>query len=113
MLEVSESFDQLVNHNTLLADSIQGLINADLLKPDDEIASTYVRRFDHGYPSLSLERNSALAEIVPYLQEKDILSRGRFGSWEYEVGNKDRSFKLGVDAIDHILFGGLEVPLSN
>jgi len=89
MLEVSESSYKPVNHGTLLDDCISGLINTELLKPEDEIVSTYVRRFEYGYPTPSLERNDALAEILPYLQDKDILSRGRFGSWKYEVGNQD------------------------
>jgi len=89
MLEVSESSYKPVNQDTLLADSIQGLVNTELLRPEDEIVSTYVRRFDHGYPTPSLERNGALTEILPYLQSKNILSRGRFGSWKYEVGNQD------------------------
>lgn len=89
MLEVSESQYKPVNHDTLLAESIQGLINTELLKPEDGIVSTYVRRFDHGYPTTSLERNGALNKILPYLQQKDILSRGRFGAWKYEVGNQD------------------------
>lgn len=89
MLEVSESSYKPVNHDTLLKDCIAGLINTELLMPEDEIVSTYVRRFDHGYPTPSLERNGALANILPYLQDKDILSRGRFGSWKYEVGNQD------------------------
>jgi hypothetical protein len=89
MLEVSESSYKPVNHDTLLKDCIAGLINTELLIPEDEIVSTYIRRFDHGYPTPSLERNDALADILPYLQDKDILSRGRFGSWKYEVGNQD------------------------
>lgn len=89
MLEVSESSYKPVNHETLLQDCIKGLVNTELLMPTDEIVSTYVRRFDHGYPTPSVERNDALAEILPYLQDKDILSRGRFGSWKYEVGNQD------------------------
>jgi hypothetical protein len=89
MLEVSESSYKPVNHETLLADCIQGLINTELLDPEDEIVSTYVRRFDHGYPTPHLDRDDALAQILPYLQDKDILSRGRFGSWKYEVGNQD------------------------
>ncbi|KAJ5597908.1 hypothetical protein N7537_007992 [Penicillium hordei] len=112
MLEVSESQYKPVNHDTLLADSIQGLINTELLWPEDEIVSTYVRRFDHGYPTPSLERNGALDEILPYLQQKDILSRGRFGSWKYEVGNQDHSFMLGVEAVDHIVSGAVELTLA-
>lgn len=113
MLEVSESSYKPVNHETLLAESIQGLINTDMLKPDDEIVSTYVRRFDHGYPTPHLDRDGALAEALPYLQDKDILSRGRFGAWKYEVGNQDHSFMQGVEAVDHIVSGGLELTISN
>ena len=65
MPEVSESSYKPVNHETLLEDCIQGLINTELLMPEDEIVSTYVRRFDHGYPTPSLERDGALAEILP------------------------------------------------
>lgn len=89
MLEVSESSYKPVNHETLLEDCVKGLIATDLLEPEDEIVSTYVRRFEHGYPTPSLERDGALAEVLPYLLDKDILSRGRFGAWKYEVGNQD------------------------
>ncbi|BCR86172.1 protoporphyrinogen/coproporphyrinogen oxidase [Aspergillus chevalieri] len=112
MLEVSESSYKPVNQDTLLADSIQGLVNTELLRPEDEIVSTYVRRFDHGYPTPSLERNGALTEILPYLQSKNILSRGRFGSWKYEVGNQDHSFMLGVEAVDHVVSGAVELTLN-
>lgn len=134
MLEVSESSLKPVNHETLLQESIEGLINTDLLKPEDEIVSTYVRRFDHGYPTPSLKRDGALAEALPYLYDKDILSRGRFGAWKYEVGNQDHryvsffycigtflkadlclpnSFMQGVEAVDHIISGGVELTLNN
>ncbi|KAF5672845.1 UDP-galactopyranose mutase [Fusarium circinatum] len=113
MLEVFESSYKPVNQATLLEESIQGLINTDLLKPDDEIVSTYVRRFDHGYPTPTLERDDALSEVLPYLYDKDILSRGRFGAWKYEVGNQDHSFMQGVEAVDNIISGGLELTLSN
>lgn len=89
MLEVSESSYKPVKQETLLADCIQGLINTNLLEPEEEIVSTYIRRFDHGYPTPSLERNGVLDEALPYLRSKDILSRGRFGAWKYEVGNQD------------------------
>lgn len=89
MLEVSESSYKPVKQETLLADCIQGLINTNLLEPEEEVVSTYVRRFDHGYPTPSLERNGVLDEALPYLRSKDVLSRGRFGAWKYEVGNQD------------------------
>jgi hypothetical protein len=112
MLEVSESSMKPVDQANLLRDSIQGLINTEMIKPDDEIVSTYHRRFDHGYPTPSLEREGVLKELLPALQAKDIWSRGRFGSWRYEVGNQDHSFMLGVEAADNIVNGAVELTLN-
>ena len=83
-----------------------------MLKPTDEIVSTYHRRFDHGYPTPSLEREGVLKELLPALEKKDIWSRGRFGSWRYEVGNQDHSFMLGVEAVDHLVNGAAELSLN-
>lgn len=112
MLEVSESSMKAVDQKNLLRDSIQGLINTEMIMPNDEIVSTYHRRFDHGYPTPSLEREGVLKELLPALQDKDIWSRGRFGSWRYEVGNQDHSFMLGVEAADNIVNGAVELTLN-
>jgi hypothetical protein len=36
----------------------------------------------------------------PYMlvRSTEVLSRGRFGSWRYEIGNMDHAVKMGVDA---------------
>ncbi|KAK8052579.1 hypothetical protein PG993_003964 [Apiospora rasikravindrae] len=113
MLEVSESSYKPVRHETLLADCLRGLVATEMLEPEDEIVSTYVRRFDHGYPTPSVERDEALARALPYLQDNGILSRGRFGAWKYEVGNQDHSFMQGVEAVDNVISGGIELTLNN
>ena len=112
MLEVSESSMKPVNQETVLADCIKGLINTNMIDAKDEIVTTYHRRFDHGYPTPSLEREGVLKKLLPKLQEMDIYSRGRFGSWRYEVGNQDHSFMLGVEAADHIVNGAAELTLN-
>ncbi|TBU30339.1 FAD/NAD(P)-binding domain-containing protein [Dichomitus squalens] len=112
MVEVSESPNKPVHYDTLLQDSIQGLINTELLRSDDEIVSIYHRRFEHGYPTPSLTRDDVLQELLPRLQERGIYSRGRFGSWKYEVSNQDHSFMLGVEAVDHIVYGSAELTLN-
>lgn len=76
----------------MLGDCIRAMLGTDLLHPEDEIVSTYVRRFDHGYPTPSLERDQALNKALPYLENKGILSRGCFGAWKYEVGNQDHRY---------------------
>ncbi|KFY41228.1 hypothetical protein V494_03127 [Pseudogymnoascus sp. VKM F-4513 (FW-928)] len=112
MLEISESSMKPVDQENLLRDSIQGLINTKMIKEDDEIVSTYHRRFDHGYPTPSLEREGVLTQLLPALEANGIYSRGRFGSWRYEVGNQDHSFMLGVEAADHIVNGAVELTLN-
>lgn len=112
MLEVSQSTKKPVDEENLLKDCIQGLVNTEMLNPEDEIVSTYHRKFEHGYPTPSLERDGALKEILPALLEKGIYSRGRFGSWKYEVGNQDHSFMLGVEAVDSIVNGSVELTLN-
>ena len=89
MLEVSESSYKPVNHDTIVEECIQQLIVNEMVEAEDEIVSIYRRRFNHGYPTPSVERDGALAEALPYLKSKDILSRGRFGAWTYEVANQD------------------------
>ena len=114
MLEVSESSLKPVSGSsaTMLHDCIRGLINTSLLQPTDPIVSTYHRRFDHGYPTPTLEREGVLTQLLPKLQDRGIYSRGRFGSWRYEVGNQDHSFMLGVEAADSIVNGAAELTLN-
>lgn len=112
MLEVSESSMKPVDTPNMLRDCIRGLVNTEMLRPTDEIVSTYHRRFDHGYPTPSLEREAALTKLLPALQDMGIYSRGRFGSWRYEVGNQDHSFMLGVEAADNIVNGATELTLN-
>lgn len=112
MLEVSESSMKPVDRENLLKDCIQGLINTEMIKEEDEIVSTYHRCFHHGYPTPSLEREGVLTQLLPKLLDMDIYSRGRFGSWRYEVGNQDHSFMLGVEAVDNIHSGAVELTLN-
>ena len=112
MLEVSESSMKPVDNENMLKDCIKGLLNTEMLKADDQIVSTYHRRFDHGYPTPTLEREGVLKDLLPKLLDMDIYSRGRFGSWRYEVGNQDHSFMLGVEAADNIVNGAAELTLN-
>jgi hypothetical protein len=41
-------------------------------------------------------RDNVLAEALPMLKKKDIWSRGRFGSYKYEVANQDHSCLIGI-----------------
>lgn len=46
-----------------------------------------------------------LATIQPWRMGQDIVSRGRFGAWMYEIGTTDHSVMQGVEAINWLLEG--------
>jgi protoporphyrinogen oxidase len=89
---------------------IQGFINTGLLEEADceRIASTYLIDVPYSYPVPTLERDGALAAIQPFLMERDVYSRGRFGAWLYENGNMDHSVMQGVEVVDSLLLGTKE-----
>lgn len=97
----------------VIQSTIQGALNTGLVSAEDEIVSIYHRRLEHGYPTPSLERDAILQEALPFLKAKDIWSRGRFGSYKYEVANQDHSLMLGVEAVDNMLFGTKEFTLMH
>lgn len=113
MFEVAQSKYKPVVLETLIADTIKGAMSTTLLEPTDEIVSIYLRSFDHGYPTPTLDRNEHLSHLLEPLKALNIWSRGRFGSWKYEVANQDHSFMLGVEAVDNIVLGAPEMTLDN
>lgn len=112
LLEVAESVRKPVDASRMVDDCIQGLLNTRLLEEKSEIVSIHHKQYKYGYPTPTLERDGALEKILPLLQKQNIYSRGRFGSWKYEVANQDHSFMIGVEAVDNILYGSPELTLN-
>lgn len=90
----------MVNHETLIEDTIEGLRKTKLIGDTDEIVSRWYYRAAYGYPTPSLERDKILNKVIPYLDNLQVYSRGRFGGWKYEVSNQDHSFMQGVEWAD-------------
>lgn len=109
MCEVSESPCKPVNQAMLLEEVIQGVLNTNLIERREDIISTWQYRAEYGYPTPSLLRDEALAEIIPYFEQHDVYSRGRFGMWKYEVGNQDHAFMQGVELVEYLLNGREEI----
>jgi hypothetical protein len=42
-----------------------------------------------------------------------VYSRGRFGSWRYEISNQDHAFMQGVEVVRRILFDLHEETFGN
>lgn len=104
MCETSYSAFKPVDKDSIVDDTIQGLINCGLLEEGDRanIVSRFLLDVPYAYPVPSIGRDGALTLIHGCLEEHEVYSRGRFGAWKYEVGNMDHSFMQGVEVVDRI-----------
>jgi len=79
----------------------------------DKILSTWTHRAKYGYPTPGLDRDQALAQILPALEADKIYSRGRFGAWKYEVSNQDHSFMQGLEVVERLVRGKSEITFND
>jgi protoporphyrinogen oxidase len=107
LAEVSFSDYKPVDGSRIVEETIQGMVNTRLLRDGDrrDIVDTHLIARDYSYPTPSLERDAALATLHPWLESRDIHSRGRFGAWRYEVGNMDHSVAQGVEWVNRVVLG--------
>ncbi|HZS59252.1 MAG TPA: FAD-dependent oxidoreductase [Gemmatimonadaceae bacterium] len=114
LAEVSHSPHKPVSRESVVSDTIAGLISARVLEPCDltRIVDTHVIERAYTYPTPTIERDDALAVLHPYLESRRIYSRGRFGAWRYEVGNMDHSVAQGVEWADRVLLGQRDDELT-
>lgn len=112
MAEVSQSECKPVNAETIVEETIQGMLNTKLIQSRDEVISTWYKSLDYGYPTPSLDRDKAINKVVPELDKLDIYSRGRFGGWKYEVSNQDHSLMQGVEIVNKLVLGINEVTFT-
>ncbi len=89
-------------HEDLVLDALTAV---GLVPDGTPIASVHTIDDAYAYPIPTRDRDKALSVIQPWLLERNIYSRGRFGSWRYEIGNMDHAAKMGIDAALHILEG--------
>ncbi|MFL5505509.1 MAG: protoporphyrinogen/coproporphyrinogen oxidase [Gemmatimonadales bacterium] len=108
LAEISRSEFKPVDRATVVDDTIDGMVATRLLREEDrkDIVDAHLIERDYTYPVPSLERDRALACLLPWLDSEGVFSRGRFGAWRYEVGNMDHSVAQGVEWVDRVLLGG-------
>jgi protoporphyrinogen oxidase len=114
LAEISHSEFKPVDRDTTVGDTITGLVSAGVITDADrcDIVDSYLIERSYTYPVPSLERDEALRVIQPYLESRNIYSRGRFGAWRYEVGNMDHSVAQGVEWVNRVLLGKVDDELT-
>lgn len=83
----------------------EGLRRVGVIAGSPPVSSVHVEDIPYAYPVPTLGRDRALAAIQPWLMEREIFSRGRFGSWRYEIGNMDHAVKMGIDVARRLVAG--------
>jgi hypothetical protein len=103
-----------VNADTIVHDTIEGLINAGLITREEtkDIVSTWHYYADYSYPTPTVDRDEVLSVLIPWLEERGIYSRGRFGMWKYEVANTDHTLMQGVECVNRLLLGEPETTIG-
>jgi UDP-galactopyranose mutase len=86
----------------------KGLRSGGVVTGRPPVASIHTEDIEYAYPLPTRGRDAALAVLQPWLMERDVLSRGRFGAWLYELGNMDHAVKMGTDAAATLLGEGDE-----
>ena len=117
LAEVSASPYKYENSDDVIARTIQGMVSSRLLTPEQarhKIVSRQLLRVPYSYPVPTRGRDVALRTIQSWLMDRQIYSRGRFGSWRYEIGNTDHSVMQGVELADYLVSGTEETtwPLA-
>jgi protoporphyrinogen oxidase len=82
-VEVSILPEETIPEHTLREQVFNGLCRSGILRDTDEILVCDIVRIDCAYVHYDLNRAQALATIFPYLEQHQIHSTGRYGSWEY------------------------------
>jgi protoporphyrinogen oxidase len=108
MTETSYSEQRPVERAGLEERVETGLRDVRLVTNNPPVASVHVEQLEYAYPIPTLGRDEALGTIQPWLMRHGIFSRGRFGSWRYEMGNMDHAVKMGVDVAQKIVDGAEE-----
>jgi protoporphyrinogen oxidase len=114
LAEISHSELKPDDRDTVIERTVQGMVNTRLLTDADraDIVDTFLIERDYTYPTPSLERDPALAVLHPWLESRDVYSRGRFGAWRYEVGNMDHSVAQGVEWVNRVVQDDLANELT-
>ena len=108
LTESSYSAGRPLSEEGLAAQVVAALEATGLADPDASVASVHAVDIPYAYPVPTLERDRALGVVQPWLMQHGVFSRGRFGSWRYEIGNMDHASKMGIDVARRLVLGTAE-----
>lgn len=91
---------------------VQALLSNGFIETAAQVHHVWHRTLPYGYPTPTLERDTALERLLPDLESYGVYSRGRFGAWKYEISNQDHSLAQGVELAGRWLRNAPETTLT-
>ncbi|NUK13980.1 FAD-dependent oxidoreductase [Streptomyces lunaelactis] len=108
MTETSLPAGTLLDRAGLVEECDAALRRGGLVPENAERISGHLELIPYAYPIPTTGRDAALALIQPWLERHAIYSRGRFGTWRYEIGNMDHAVTMGQDIARRLMRGTAE-----
>jgi UDP-galactopyranose mutase len=99
--EVAFSDVRPLDRDTAVEKTIEALIAAKLITPDDTISLVHTEQIYPAYVIYDLDHARNVQVIRDWLAQYGIQTVGRFGEWQYF--NMDHSMRSGKSAADRIL----------
>ncbi|WP_413100194.1 protoporphyrinogen/coproporphyrinogen oxidase [Streptomyces sp. Inha503] len=108
MTETSLPAGTLLDEAALIEECDTALRRCGLVPDGAQRVSGHLELIPYAYPVPTTGRDTALARIQPWLESHEIYSRGRFGTWRYEIGNMDHAVTMGQDIARRLVHGTAE-----
>ncbi len=108
LIEISFKEEACIDREAEIENAISGLREAGMISDSDKnrIESVFTMEAECGYPVPTVDRDNVLGIIEEMLKRHNILSRGRFGFFKYEMGNIDKCFMHGYEAAKNYVIKG-------
>ncbi|MFD9107045.1 protoporphyrinogen/coproporphyrinogen oxidase [Streptomyces bottropensis] len=108
MTETSLPTGTVLDRAALIERCDAALRRCGLVPENAQRVNGHVELIPYAYPVPTTGRDDALDLIQPWLEKHGIYSRGRFGTWRYEIGNMDHAVTMGQDIARRLVHGTAE-----
>jgi protoporphyrinogen oxidase len=105
LLEVSGSSFRPLQTENLIDKCLSSCLTAGMIHSLKDVCDIWTFQTEYGYPTPTKERKTAVDQLLKALEREHIYSRGRFGTWRYEIGNMDHSYLQGMETVERIFLG--------
>jgi len=98
--EISFSKARTISKDALVERTIEDLIKAGVIYPDDKIILTHILTLPYAYVIYDHKRKEAISFIKQFLEKNNIYLCGRYAQWEYQ--NMEQNILAGKALADKL-----------